>query len=326
MTVTGDDGPQHAAGPAQRETGGHDDRGRRARPAQIAALIALLSAAFWAVGATAATARPQVDERYAPLTRPGPALTVPAKDLAASLHCEGQLRGSRLQPVLLSPGTTATPEDNFSWNSARAFRAQGRPFCFVAPPQRTMGDIQVAGEHLVYAIRTMHARAGRRVAVLGHSQGGMSMRWALRFWPDTRRMVDDVIGMAPPNQGTTAAAAACQPGVTRCVPALWQQDDGAAFIAALNSRAETFRGISYTNTFTRTDEEVQPSLDAETAASSLRTGDGRSPTSPCRTCARRTPTSTTSTAPSTRSPTRSFSTRSTIPGPPSRAAWPPKSA
>lgn len=41
----------------------------------------------------------------------------------------------------------------------------------------------------------------------------------------------------------------------------------------MNSRAETFRGISYTNTFTRTDEE-QPSRDAETAASSLHTGDG----------------------------------------------------
>lgn len=243
--------------------------------AVLAALTAVATVATGAIGAPAAAATATVgDEQYAPLDRVGPPLSVPATQLAAALRCEGQLRGSRLQPVLLSPGTTATPEDNFSWNYARAFAAQGRPFCYVAPPQRTMGDIQVAGEHLVYAIRTMHARAGRPVAVLGHSQGGMSMRWALRFWPDTRRMVDDVIGMAPPNQGTTAAAAACQPGVTRCVPALWQQDDGAAFIAALNSRAETFRGISYTNTFTRTDEEVQPSLDAETAASSLRTGDG----------------------------------------------------
>ena len=102
----------------------------------------------------------------------------------------------------------------------------------------------------------------------------MSMRWALRFWPDTRKMVDDIIGMAPPNHGTTAATALCREGLTSCTPALWQQDARARFIEALNSRAETFRGISYTNTFTRTDEEVQPSLDAETAASSLHTGEG----------------------------------------------------
>lgn len=36
-------------------------------------------------------------------------------------------------------------------------------------------------------------------AVLGHSQGGMVMRWSLRFWPDTRAMVADVIGMAGSN-------------------------------------------------------------------------------------------------------------------------------
>lgn len=54
---------------------------------------------------------------------------------------------------------------------------------------------------------------------------------------------------------------------------MWQQDVGARFIEALNSRSETFRGISYTNTCTRTDEEVQPSLDA-TASSSLHTGEG----------------------------------------------------
>ena len=176
--------------------------------------------------------------------------------------------------MLLSPGTSATPEQNFSWNYERAFTAQHRPFCDVTMPHHTLGDIQVAGEYLVYAIRTMHAMAGRRVAVLGHSQGGMSMRWALRFWPDTRPMVDDIIGMAPDNHGTSAGGA-CQEGTTSCVPADWQQADTSHFIAALNSRTETFRGISYTNVFTHTDEEVKPSDSVATASASLRTGAGR---------------------------------------------------
>jgi phage FluMu protein gp41 len=32
----------------------------------------------------------------------------------------------------------------------------------------------------------MYAMARRQIAIIGHSQGGMSMRWPLRFWPDTR--------------------------------------------------------------------------------------------------------------------------------------------
>jgi hypothetical protein len=224
----------------------------------------------------AALAVPQAHagEGYAPLDRPGPALSVPTATLRAALHCSGDFRHGSLEPVLLSPGTSATPEQNFSWNYERAFTAQHRPWCDVTMPHHTLGDIQVAGEYLVYAIRTMHAMSHRRIAVLGHSQGGMSMRWALRFWPDTRVMVDDVIGMAPDNHGTTAGGA-CVEGSTSCVPADWQQAATSHFIAALNSRTETFRGVSYTNVFTHTDEEVKPSDDAATASASLHTGAGR---------------------------------------------------
>jgi hypothetical protein len=239
------------------------------RSALLRGLLALLAAGSLLTAGTAGAA----SSPYAPLDRPGPRLSVPVKDLAAALHCEGDFRRGRLQPVLLSPGTSATAEQNFSWNYERAFTAQRRPWCAVSPPHHTLGDIQVAGEYLVHGIRTMHRLAGRRVAVVGHSQGGMSMRWALRFWPDTRAMVDDVIGMAPTNHGTSGGGA-CRPGVTSCVPAAWQQSSTARFIEALNSRAETFRGISYTNTFTHTDEEVQPSDSAATASSSLRTGGG----------------------------------------------------
>ncbi|MDP9181916.1 MAG: lipase [Actinomycetota bacterium] len=234
------------------------------------ALRALLVGAVLVGLGTAGTATATA---YAPLNRPGPRLTVPTPDLKAALHCEGDFRHGSLQPVLLSPGTSATPKQNFSWNYERAFNAQHRPWCDLTMPHHTLGDIQVAGEYLVYGIRTMHRMAGRKIAVLGHSQGGMSMRWALRFWPDTRPMVDDIIGMAPTNHGTNAGGM-CQAGRTSCPPANWQQADTAKFIAALNSRAETFRGISYTNVLTHTDEEVKPSDNAATASSSLRTGAG----------------------------------------------------
>ncbi len=236
------------------------------RVLRLLAAAAVAAAALSAVPASAVA-----PPAYAPLDRPGPKLSVPAAALKAALHCEGDFRHGTLEPVLLSPGTSATPEQNFSWNYERAFTQQKRPWCDVTMPYHTLGDIQVAGEYLVYGIRTMHAMAGRRIAVLGHSQGGMSMRWALRFWPDTRPMVDDIIGMAPTNHGTTVAGN-CSSG---CVPANWQQGADSRFIAALNSRTETFAGISYTNVFTHTDEEVKPSDNATVASSALHVGAGQ---------------------------------------------------
>jgi hypothetical protein len=227
------------------------------------------------VAGLAAPAGAATSSRFAPPNRPGPALTVPAAALHAALHCEGPFRASHLEPVLLSPATGVTPEQNYSWNYERAFAAQHRPWCAVTMPHHTLGDITVAGEYLVYAIRAEHAMSGRRIAVLGHSQGGMSMRWALRFWPDTRAMVDDVIGLAGSNHGTTAVAALCSPGVTKCPPAVWQQGAESNFIRALNSYAETFAGISYTEVFTHTDEVVQPNRTDAVSTSAVHTGAGR---------------------------------------------------
>jgi hypothetical protein len=197
-------------------------------------------------------------------------LSVSHADLASALHCTPTVRNAKRAPVLLSPATGVTPEQNFSWNYERSFDAGGVPWCAVTMPERTLGDIQVAAEYIVYAIRTMRAQSGRPIAVLGHSQGGMSMRWALRFWPDTRAKVDDVIGLAPTNHGTGSDEGACGGG---CVPAAWQQLKTSAFIKAINSRAETFSGVSYTNVYTHTDEVAYPNAD-DSGTSSLHTGRG----------------------------------------------------
>ena len=85
-------------------------------------------------------------------------------------------------------------------------------------------------------------------------------------------MVDDVIGFAPSNHGTTQAAATCNDG--SCSAADWQQWDISHFMQALNSYAETWPGISYTDVYTHTDEIVQPNAD-DHGSSSLHTGGGR---------------------------------------------------
>jgi hypothetical protein len=233
--------------------------------AAIACLAGPLCVAASPVGASAPV--------FAPLDRPGPALDVPAATIAAAMTCSGSLANSRLEPVLLNPATGVTAAENYSWNYERAFTARGRPWCAITMPVNTLGDIQTAGEYLVYAIRTMYAAAHEKIAVLGHSQGGMSMRWALRFWPDTRAMVDDVIGLAGSNHGTTVLGL-CVPNLIACPPADWQQGAKSNFIQALNSGAETFAGISYTEIFTHTDEVVEPNVTDADSSSAVHTGAG----------------------------------------------------
>jgi triacylglycerol esterase/lipase EstA (alpha/beta hydrolase family) len=208
---------------------------------------------------------------YAPLDQRGPALSVPAAELAASLHCNGPVGKAGPAPVLLVPGTTMDPQVGFSWNYERAFDSLGWRWCAVTLPADATGDIQVAGEYVVSALRTLSKQAGQRVDVVGWSQGGMVGRWALRFWPDTRTMVDDLVGLSPSNHGTTVADVAC---TNSCTPANWQQRSISAFTAALNSGAETFAGISYTVAYTRADEIVVPNA-GPTPSSALRTGAGQ---------------------------------------------------
>ncbi len=201
---------------------------------------------------------------------PGPALTAPGLD--DSLTCHGDLAGSAGAPVLLVPGTTLDPDVNFDWNYARAFAQAGRAYCLVQLPAHATGDIQVAAEHVVHAIRAMHDEAGGRISVVGFSQGGMVPRWALKYWPDTRGMVTDMIGIDPSNYGTLDAYPVCGPG---CVPAFWQQRTGAEFLAALNDGPDTFAGIDYTVVYTVTDEVVVPNLPPAASSELRRDGAGR---------------------------------------------------
>jgi len=207
---------------------------------------------------------------YAPLDRPGPPLSVPAAELRAAVSCTAGVAGDPRNPILLVPGTNLDPGSNYSWNYERAFAALHWPYCTVTLPYHTMGDIQVAGEYVVYALRSIAATADRPVDILGYSQGGMLPRWALRFWPDTRPLVHSYVALDPSNHGTLDANAACQ---SQCAPADWQQAANSRFIDALNSYTETFAGIYYTVVYSRADEIVVPNLDAS-GSSSLHTGAG----------------------------------------------------
>jgi pimeloyl-ACP methyl ester carboxylesterase len=212
--------------------------------------VVLLAIALGALGAGSARAD-------------GPPLDVPQSTLDQSLACSGNLAGGR-EPVLLVAGTTLTPDVNYDWNYEPALTARGVPWCAVTLPDHEMGDIQIAAEYVVSALRTMHARSGGKVEYVGYSQGGMVGRWALKYWPDTRAMVDDYVGIDPSNHGTLDANVLCTLG---CAPSIWQQTTGSRFLTALNAGAETFAGIDYTVAFSNTDEVVFPNFGPKASSS-----------------------------------------------------------
>src|SRR5436305_7900172 len=229
--------------------------------------LGALMLVFAAAGAVPALAH---GGRYAAPHRPGPPLSVPLHKLRSAVSCTPGVTNDSRSPILLVPGTDLDPGPNYSWNYERAFASRRWAYCAVALPQHATGDIQVAGEYVVYAIRRVARESGRRVDILGYSQGGMVPRWALRFWPGTRRLVKSFVALDPSNHGTLDANAACR---QQCSAADWQQAAGSHFIRALNSYAETFAGISYTVIYSRTDEIVVPNL-TSSGSSSLHTGHG----------------------------------------------------
>jgi hypothetical protein len=205
------------------------------------------------------------DAAYAPVDQPGPPYSVSQDKLAASLKCTPSVTNATREPVLLESATGVTSDQNYSWNYERAFRLLGIPYCTTNQPGQdasNLGDIQVRGEYIAYAMRQMRQMAGRRIAVMGHSQGGMVMRWALRFWPDTRADVEDVVGMAGSNHGTILAHAD-----GKDAPANLQQAADSKFIKALNSGQETFAGVDYTEIYSHFDEVVTPNSDSHGSSS-----------------------------------------------------------
>ena len=113
-------------------------------------------------------------------TSTGPKLTVAKSTMNKALTCTGNLKTGKLSPVLFLHGTTSNSKANWSWNWDRAMDLAKRPHCDLDSPNGATGDIQVSAEYVVNAIRTMHTRAGKKISIVGHSQGGMVGRWALR--------------------------------------------------------------------------------------------------------------------------------------------------
>src|SRR5215211_6847749 len=100
----------------------------------------------------------------------GPQLTVPQADLEAAFHCPIDPANAQTTPIMFVTGTGATGEQGYLIGQG-AFEASGHPVCYVNFPDFTTADIQISVQYLVYGLRKEFQLAGRKVAVIGISQG-----------------------------------------------------------------------------------------------------------------------------------------------------------
>jgi triacylglycerol lipase len=207
-----------------------------------------------AVGATAAHAGAE------------PELRTPNAQLRAATDCFGNLRKTDKEPILLVHGTGGSGEDLWSRgvNFVAVLGQAGFVPCTVQLPNYALGDVQVSAEYVVAATRVIARKADRPIALYGHSQGGLLVRWALTYWPSLRASVADAVTVAATHHGTDGGIgkpfvdANCQPTVG-CPPALWQQTLDSKLLDALNAgRRETPGKLAWTTIRTTTDDLVQP--------------------------------------------------------------------
>ncbi|MGQ0697009.1 MAG: esterase/lipase family protein [Panacagrimonas sp.] len=206
-----------------------------------------------------------------------PELKTSQAELDESLNCTPFQHPDK-PPVLLVHGTFVTGVEQYTLFYAPQLVDLGFDVCLVTYPDRGLGDMQVSAEYIVNALRSIHSQTGRKVAMIGHSQGALMPRWALKFFPSAREAVSDFVMLAGPAHGTSAAFLGNVVGglfealglgqlpFGLLPEVIYQFTPDSNFIAALNAGDETPGDIEYTSIYTRFDELVRPVDPVPTAA------------------------------------------------------------
>ena len=120
---------------------------------------------------------------------------------------------------------------------------------------RATGPIEQSAQQLgEFVDRVLASTGAPKVELVGHSQGGMMPRYYIKNLGGAA-FVEDLVGLAPSNHGTTVNSAfSSSPFCVSCD----QQRAGSDFLTALNTPDETPGDVDYTQVETRYDQVVVP--------------------------------------------------------------------
>lgn len=195
-----------------------------------------------------------------------PAFDVAQKTLDKNLLCTGFAHTDK-PPILLVHGTFTHGVEQYDWSYVPLLNKLGYDVCVVTYPDRGLGDQQVSAEYVVNAVHRIYQKTGRKIAMIGHSQGATMPRWAIKWWPSLQHEISVFVMQAGPNHGTTALGVGSLGALKLPLPAsFFQFAPTSNFVKTLNAGNEAPGPIAYTNLYSITDELVEPSAPVPTAA------------------------------------------------------------
>jgi triacylglycerol lipase len=222
------------------------EKSRSAVALALVAIVVGIVAAVVAALVTHTSSRPS--PRASRTTTHRPAAGAPPA--APALRCA---TARHPYPVVLVPGTFQAT----SWTAiSDGLAARGYCVNMFQDSRAGTGPIaQSARELRRYVNRVLAYTHATRVSIVGHSEGGVTARYYVRFLGGAAKVMD-LVALAPPNDGTTTPLVI--PGAMLGCVACGQQAAGSSFLATLNAGNGTPPPVNYTVLETRYDFVVTP--------------------------------------------------------------------
>lgn len=177
---------------------------------------------------------------------------------------------ANLEPVVLVHGTFDDSRETWSTLSADlvadghcVFTLDYGGYSWL--PANGIRDITVsAGQLATFVAAVRESTGAAQVDLVGYSQGGLLSRYYVQKL-DGAASVDHLIGLAPPNHGTSYSGYSLFDSLTGSeqraaflYAACTQQRAGSEFLADLNSHGDTVPGVRYVTIVSRYDEVITP--------------------------------------------------------------------
>ena len=190
-----------------------------------------------------------------------PLPTAPEGDLAGVNDWTCRPTVLRPTPVILVHGTFG---DRRHLLEPLAEAIMGKGFCVFSLDYGNRGVQEIsrsARQLKAFTQRVRRATGAEKVSMVGHSQGGMMPRHYVKFLGGAR-VVDDLVGIAPSNHGTSHTGGGGANLISDLLGSLCrscvQQGAGSDFLRRLNAGDETPGRVSYTQITTEYDAVVVP--------------------------------------------------------------------
>ncbi|KEQ62899.1 alpha/beta-hydrolase, partial [Aureobasidium melanogenum CBS 110374] len=152
-----------------------------------------------------------------------PKYSVTESSLRSAIYIPPGFTGGKVQPVILMPGTGATGYFTYIGNYIPLLTGSSYADpVWLNIPGYLLNDAQTNAEYAAYAINYIASITGKKVSIVGWSQGNIDIQWAFKYFTSTQKVTRNHIAISPDYAGTVNADLICPEGLP-CDPSVLQQ-------------------------------------------------------------------------------------------------------